>query len=208
MAAKLTKVAKDKKAKLAERLEAVQAVAKGRNALLIKPLAQVIRTDSAITVRKAAIGALSVQPAQKARPAILNELRAEDQAPEITAALVTALGAAGYQPADWPRIEPIFARDFGEKHTQVQKAILALVIATEEKQAWRLLVAHLDEPIPADVDAADNPPAEYWERRWKAWRAWRADVKEALFTLTGQRFSSSKEARTWIDANGARIGLR
>ncbi len=71
-----------------------------------------------------------------------------------------------------------------------------------------MLLNHIDEPAPVDVDAASNPPASYWEKRWKAWRLWRDDVKEALYALTGQRFSSGKEARTWIRVNGARQGLK
>ena len=90
----------------------------------------------------------------------------------------------------------------------MQKAILQLVIDCTEKQAWRLLTEHIDEPGPVDVDSPSNPPAEYWESRWKAWRAWRADVKEALFALTGQRFGSGKEAKTWIRANGKKVGIR
>ena len=74
--------------------------------------------------------------------------------------------------------------------------------ANKEKQAWKLVVEHIDEPYPEEIDPLSNPPAEYWERRWKAWRIWRSDAKEALFAITGQRFSSKKEAKVWIRANG------
>ena len=45
---------------------------------------------------------------------------------------------------------------------EVQKMMWRIV----QKKAWKLLVRHIDEPVPEDVDAAANPPAEYWERRW------------------------------------------
>jgi hypothetical protein len=71
----------------------------------------------------------------------------------------------------------------------------------KELEALDLLLENLDEPAPANVDDPSNPPAEYWEMRWKAWRSWRDDVKEALFAITGQRFNTSAEAREWLDKN-------
>jgi hypothetical protein len=131
-------------------------------------------------VAKTAALLLGNQPEKPARPALLSLLkdRRIRESPELLAALITSLSRADYRPRDWKQIEGLFDRDFNAKYAAVQQAILALVITVKEKQAWRLLLDHFDEPTATFVDAADNPPAEYWERRWKAWRVWRADVKE------------------------------
>jgi hypothetical protein len=54
------------------------------------------------------------------------------------------------------------------------------------------------------VHDGDNPPQEYWEARWKAWAVWKGRVKEALFAITGQRFSTAAEARAWLKQNPLR----
>jgi hypothetical protein len=83
----------------------------------------------------------------------------------------------------------------------VQEAILELVIAHKETQALPMLLRNTDEPAPANVEAADNPPAEYWEARWKSWAVWKGKVKDALFELTGQRFTTAAEAQAWLKKN-------
>jgi hypothetical protein len=72
----------------------------------------------------------------------------------------------------------------------------------------KLLVDNLDEPAPADPNAADNPPAEYWEKRYKAWKVWNKDVRAALQTITGQDFQNSEQARKWLRRNAAGIGIK
>jgi HEAT repeat protein len=197
----------DKSTPLANRLAAVEALEKVAHEQLVRPLAQVVQRDPAITVQRAAARALGSQPSAKARPALLTLLADGEvgDRPETVADLIRALDRAGYEPKDWSRLERAFERDFGEKHIPKQKALLALVANHKEVQAVDLLVRNLDQPEPADVHAADNPPAEYWEQRWKAWRAWHEDVRAALFTITGQRFGSAAEARAWLEKNGSRL---
>ena len=86
-------------------------------------------------------------------------------------------------------------------HMSDAEAMLELAKEHQEPKALPLLLRHLDEPTPANVDAADNPPKEYWEARWKSWSAWRAKVAEAVFAITGQRFSSAQEAKAWLAKN-------
>ena len=201
------KHARNKKVRLADRVKAVEELGSASHKLLVTPLVKAVRADKSLVVRKTAAAALGHQPAKQTRPQLL-KLLDEKRAPEVLAVLIDSLSSAGYHPRDWKTIERLFEKDFGEKYVAVQQSVLRLAVAHEEKQSWRLLSRHLDEPMPVDVDAPDNPPAEYWERRWKAWRIWRADVKEALFALTGQRFSSQKETKLWIKKNGARLGLK
>ena len=202
------KSARDKEARLAQRVKAVQALGKGRHKLLVKPLATAARKDPSMTVRKTAAQLLGHQPEKEARRALLKLIEGKDRPPEVLAPLITSLSSAGYQSRDWKKLEDLFALDFNEKYTAVQQAILKLVTAHKEKKAWKLLIEHIDEPAPVEIEPLSNPPAEYWERRWKAWRVWRSDAKEALFVITGQRFSSKQEAKAWIRENGAKVGLK
>lgn len=208
-AKELERALRDRDAGLADRMRAIEAVAQGRNRLLVKPLAKVLQHDESVVLRKRAAELIAQQPPEAARPVLVGMLRQRDDQtePAVVTALVRGLSKC-YDSHDWPTVEEQFARAFGPDYVALQQAILDLVIEHEEKQAWKLLVEHLDEPIPRDVHGAENPPAEYWEKRWKAWWVWRGQVKEALFVITGQRFSTSEEARAWIRANGAEHGLR
>lgn len=206
--AAFNKTARDKKARLAQRVEAVHALGQGQHKLLVKPLAAVAQQDTSMTVRKAAAQLLGRQPGKEARAALVKLIEVRDQEPEVLAALITSLSTAGYTSGDWKKLEGLFERDFNEKYTAVQKALLELVTAHKEKQAWKLLLEHIDEPQPEEIADLSNPPADYWERRWKAWRIWRSDAKEALFVITGQRFSGKQEAKIWIRENGAKVGLK
>jgi hypothetical protein len=198
-----------KEQKLADRLAAVEALAVGSNKLLVKPLQEVVLRDKGLTVRRLAAAALGEQPPAASKPVITSLLKdsAVRDAPTLCATLVGSLLRAGYVPADWALLQDLFEKDFTAEHVALQQAILRVAVAHKEKQSLKLLLRHLDEPIPEDVDAAHNPPKEYWEKRWKAWRAWRDDVAQALFQVSGQRFHSSKEARAWLRENGNKAGL-
>lgn len=196
---------------LRDRMEAVEALAAGRNARLVEPLAKVVKVEKAITVRKAAADALGHQPEKETRRAIFvlladNELH---DVPQVQASLVNALSKAGYERGrDWEHLDGLFERSFEPERIPLQQAILRLVATHEEFDALDLLVDNLGEPVPADVHDPSNPPAEYWEARWKAWSSWRGEVKDALLRITGQRFSTAEEARVWIKKNEAELRRR
>ena len=191
------------KPSMAKRLTAVEALVVGANKSMVKPLVAVVVSDKSVLVRRRAAEFLSLQPAKQTQPAILQLLdndRVKDTAP-VMAALITGLSRVGYRAKDWRKIRALFERDYSADRVQLQEAVLDLVIEHKEKKATKLLLDNLDEPIPVDVDSPHNPPASYWEARWKAWRAWRPRVKEALFAITGQRFSTAEEARNWLRKN-------
>lgn len=207
--AKLRPAPKAPKLTLAQRVEQLDALAAMQHKTLVRPLAELVRTEKAATARKAAAQALMNQASGDAHASVI-ALFADDSvkdAPLIASVLVDGLAKQGYVPSDWEAIERLFERDFLPERAKLQRSILGLVAKHKEKQAIKLLLNHLDEPIPADIDGAANPPAEYWEKRWKAWNGWRGEVSEALFAITGQRFSTSKEAKVWLRANGRRLGL-
>lgn len=191
---------------MAARNQALDQLAGGANAQLVKPLAQVVQTDESIVLRKRAAELLGNQPVDKTNAVILRLLEDGKVAstPPVQAELVRALSRCGYEAKHWKQIDDLFERDYDPARVAVHEAILDLVIAHEEVQALPLLLRNLDEPVPQNVDAAHNPPAEYWKARWTSWSAWRGKVKDALFAVTGQRFSTAAEAKAWLDKNPVR----
>ncbi len=196
---------------LKDKLAAIARLDAGRNDKLVAPLANVVLRERAITVRKAAAEALAHQPAKQCKPQILRLLgdtRMND-APEVQGTLVESLARVGYEcKRDWEAIGRLFEADYGPERIPLQRAILGIVKDNRELEALDMLVRNLGEPVPENPDDAGNPPAEYWEKRWKSWQVWRGDVKETLLTLTGQRFSTAKEAKDWIAANRSKLEKR
>jgi hypothetical protein len=188
---------------MGERNKALDGIAGGSNKLLCKPLATVVETEKSVVIRKRAAELLANQPVADANPTIqklLESARVTSNLP-VTAALVRSLSNCGYASAQWPKIEGLFERDYSAERVPLQEELLKLVEKHKEEKALQLLLRNIDEPAPKNVEEGSNPPAEYWEARWKAWHAWRGKVKDALFAITGQRFSTSKEAQDWLKQN-------
>ena len=188
---------------MAQKNQALDKLATGSNVLLLKPLAEIVEKDKSVVIRKRAAELVANQPPKEANATIrklLKSARVGSQ-PAVTAELVRGLARTGYDTTQWHEVEGIFERAYEPECVPLQEAILELVVKHKEKEAVPLLLRNLDEPTPQNVDHADNPPAEYWEARWKAWSAWRGKVKDALFTITGQRFSTAAEATAWLKQN-------
>lgn len=188
---------------MAQKSRALEALAEGSHATLVAPLVKLVETEKSVVLKKRAAELLGNQPATAANPAIVKLLakaKVTEQLP-VCAELVRGLARTDYQGTQWKAIEPLFEADFAVERVPVQEAILDLATKKLEAQALPLLLRHLDEPIPSDVDGAANPPKEYWEARWKSWSVWRSRVKDAVFAITGQRFSTAAEAKTWLDKN-------
>jgi len=197
-----TKLAKGNPS-MADKNRGLAALAEGSNKLLVKPLVAVVETDKSIVLRKRAAELLANQPKAEANAAIRKLLKGGKAAayPTVMAELVKGLSRCGYEPSQWNEIDGLFEREYHVDRVVVQEAILELVIAHKETQALPMLLRNTDEPAPASVEAADNPPAEYWEARWKSWAVWKGKVKDALFALTGQRFTTAAEAKAWLKKN-------
>ena len=188
---------------IADKNRALDGLAEGANKLLVRPLGAVVETDKSVIVRKRAVELLALQPVGDSHPEIVRLLKSNgtQSQPAVQAALVGALAQCGYQTADWAAVGRLFGPDYAAERVPLQEAILGLAAEHKEKQSLELLLDNLDEPLPQNVDAANNPPASYWEARWKAWKAWREKVKDALFALTGQRFGAAAEAKAWLAKN-------
>lgn len=197
------KAVKPKKASMAVRKRALDGLVGGQNALLIKPLRKFIEKDSSVVLRKQAIGMLADQPASRVHSQVLTLLKNARVTgnPQVHGALIRALSNAGYESSDWKAIADVFESDYDTERVPVHEAVLELVTKHKEQQAIPLLLRNIDEPNPENVDSASNPPKEYWKARWHSWAAWKAKVKDALFAITGQRFSTGKEAKAWLRKN-------
>ncbi len=201
-AAELGKVMKGK-ATMREKTQALDAVAKGSNKLLIKPLVKVVEEDKSLLVRQRAAALLANQPTKDANEAVRKLLKNArvGSHPVVQAELIRSLAKCGYDARQWDAIDDLFEQEYAAERVTLQEAILDLVAQHKEKQALPMLLRNFDEPAPKDVHDGSNPPAEYWEARWKAWAAWRSKVKETVFAITGQRFTSATEASEWLKKN-------
>lgn len=197
------KALKPKKVSMADRKRALTELKGGKSMHLIKPLQKFIETDHSIVLKREAVDMLGDQPEQRAKKAVLKLLgnaRVTGN-PQVQAGLIRALSKTGYTGKDWKEIDDVFESDYDNERIPVHEAILELVKTHKEKQAVKLLLRNMDEPSAKNVDAADNPPAEYWKARWHSWAAWKTKVKEAMKAITGQDFSNAKEAKAWLKKN-------
>lgn len=193
-------------ASMAEKSRALDKVADRSHERLLKPLAELVEKDKSVTLRKRAAELLRHQPVDAANAVIRKLLgnRRVQSHPGVMAELVRSLSHRGYTARQWGEIADLFMQGYEPERVPLQEALLDLITQHAEKQAVELLLQNLDEPAPEDEHDPANPPAEYWEARWKAWATWKDKVKEALFAITGQRFSTAAEARAWLAKNPLR----
>lgn len=199
---------KASKKSLKGRLEAVQTLGRHKNNLLVRPLLTVAKSDKAKTVRQEAVKALGKQPSKRARPTLTNLLNKSSimKEPAMTAAIVRAISNNCYDGRDWNKFQKMFNQaETNNKAADAQRAILEAAGKHKEVDAIRLLVDNIDPPEPAWVDDPSNPPASYWEARYKNWRKWNSQVASSLYQITGQRFGTAKEARVWLKKNLKKI---
>lgn len=196
-----------KKAGLAQRLQGVELLGTRQHEQLAIELKKVIDRDPEQLVRAEAAKVLGTQRFDKTNALILASLAAarakQDQI--VSLALLDAIEGLGYDGKFFDELTKLFAAETTE--ARVQQRIIKLFDAGKEKRAFKLLVDNLNEPQPADVHAADNPPAEYWERRWKNWSAWKTDVAVALKNLTGVEFKEAEFYKRWARKEGRKLGL-
>lgn len=189
---------------MAERKAALDTLVGGKSARLVDPLREFIETDHSVVLKRQAVEMLAKQPQREAKKAVLALLKNGKVCanPQVQAGLVRALGETGYEAKDWKSIDDVFEADYDTERVPVHEAILDLIVEHKEVQGVPLLLRNFDEPTPGNVDAGDNPPAEYWKARWHSWSAWKGKVKEALRALTGQEFANAAEAAAWIKSHG------
>ncbi|MBK9384174.1 MAG: hypothetical protein IPN34_05055 [Planctomycetes bacterium] len=197
-----------KSADLGRRLEAVKKLSTHRSDRLAVELQKVVLADPNPIVRADAAKALGRQDGAKAKAGIaacLKGLQGEEQQ-VVLLALLDALLFEAYDPAHFDILAPLFDKD--STPPAVQQRIVRLFGKGKEKRAFRLFVDNLNEPIPENVDDGANPPASYWEMRWKKWDVWRLDVAKALKELTGVEFKEKKFYKEWAKGEGKTLGFK
>jgi hypothetical protein len=201
------KALKPKKVSMVERKRALDGLVGGISEQLIKPLQQFVEKDSSVVLRKQAVEMLADQPKDRARTVILKLLKnARVTAnPQVHAGLIRGLNKVGYSRKEYKVIAEVLESDYDTERVPVHEAILDLVKDHAEQQAIPMLLRNIGEPNAADVNSAENPPAEYWKARWHSWSVWKGKVKDALFAITGQRFSTAKEAKSWLAKNKGKL---
>lgn len=140
------------------------------------------------------------------------ELRKER--PKALAAVILALGKVEYQKFEGE----VFSEFKRAGDTEVARACVRYfgLIKTKDMSIVRRLCNELSSPEPANVDAASNPPAGYWEQRWKIWNAIRRDVSWSLQEITGQVFkpsegehpSDERKALEYVKEHAKELGLK
>jgi hypothetical protein len=197
-----------KSADLGRRIEAVKKLSTHRSERLAAELQKVVLADPNPIVRAEAAKSLGRQDGAKAKAGIsacLKGLQGEEQQ-VVMLALLDSLLLEAYEPAYFEILEPLFEKEATQP--AVQQRIVRLFGKGKEKRAFRLLVDNLNEPAPENVDDPANPPASYWEMRWKKWDVWRLDVAKALKELTGVEFKEKKFYREWAKGEGKKLGFK
>ncbi len=158
------------------------------------------------TVAVAAIAAVGRQShaAKAAGKKVMGVLKSDKRTAVICASLVT-LGRLGYKRADGIKMAERFHRkDTGERH----KAAARYFGYIKHKEAFRKLAEHLDEPFPANPNSPTNPPAAWWEARYKEWQSNVSFTRWAISQLIpDETFETESEAKQWAESEGSKHGI-
>jgi hypothetical protein len=191
----------------AEAAPAFDAIAGKAHAAFEAPLVRLLsHADARVAARAAR--ELGARAGEKTGAALAKAYAAEGKRPDVRGAILEAMGAAGIalDPKAYDDVRSTWKLRLAETAFTPWYAGVARYFAAvrTDKRPCRLLAELLDEPLASGsvVDAA-NPPAEWWERRWKQWNAVRPEVEKALLAITGQTFHTSAEAKEWFAKNPA-----
>jgi len=150
----------------------------------------------------------------RALSAALADRRRRKERPASTAAVILSLGRLEhgrveldvyrlYKSLPAPELASACVRYFG-------------LVRTKNESIVRTLCEELSAPAPANVNSPTNPPAAFWEKRWKIWNATRRDVSWALLRITGQVFQptegehpgDTQKALDYVKEHAKELGLR
>ncbi len=134
--------------------------------------------------------------------------------PKALAAIILALGEIGQRKVE----SDVFSEFKSAKDPEVARACVRYfgTIRTKDYSIVRRLCNELSAPAPANVDSATNPPAAYWEQRWKIWNGIRRDISWSLKQITGQVFkpsegehpSDERKALAYVKQHKKELGLK
>ncbi|MHC4224925.1 MAG: hypothetical protein ACYSX0_07545 [Planctomycetota bacterium] len=163
--------------------------------------------DKSYKVAVAAVVACARQSSDREATAagFLAQLKKEKRT-NVICALLVGMGRLEYTSkkaykvaADW----------YGKKNMEALKASARYFGYIQSKRSFRLLAEKLDYPRPEKVDDPENPPAEWWEERYKEWESYVPQIRWALGRIVpGETFETTKEAKDWAKAEGAEHGIK
>jgi len=121
----------------------------------------------------------------------------------VLCAAMVGMGVLGYTRA-YDEVKKFYRKDTGE----LRKAAARYFGYTKAKEAFRMLAEDLAEPVATNPNDPNNPPASWWEERWKAWKANEKAIHWALSQLVeGETFETTAEAKKWAEAHGKEHGI-
>ncbi len=187
------------------RMETLKQLTSVQSEVLVKPMAGLLK-DKDLQIAIHAIHVLEVQPYDSARSALLSFLRNDRIGHDETLGreAVRALGKLGYGNAGYAQLRKLF------DHTRpvIKREILLAFAANKDKRAFSLLVDTLEEPIPASVDAASNPPAAYWKEKYQLWQLLRIPAQRSLTEISGVTLKDAEAYREWAKSgDGKKLGF-
>jgi hypothetical protein len=188
-------------------LEEVEAAGRVQHASLVPVLKKIMLHGGIVdAVKIKAANSLQAQPkkaACKVAMELLRDTRFQEQG-SLSAPMIRLMSHHGAPKKFWAYMR----RRFLTLGTLGQQALLEHIGSSRDWDSARLLLENIDQPSPADVDAADNPPAEYWKKRYDKWARCKPQVRNACEKLFGQSFTTRKEANAWLAKRGGLNKLR
>jgi hypothetical protein len=192
MLAKLDEGLKSKDTK--ERVKALEPFLSARHKSFVAPLAAQF-AKGPVETRVVAARALGVQRYDPARVALTRVLTNKKIEPEVLAAAVEGLGTAQAKGTAKTVID-LFENESVDP--MVKKEVIRALGTWKDPAHVEFLGKQLDEPAPANPDSPSNPPAAYWEKRWKEWNTYKDDVQWALKEITGKSLRTQQEVKDWL----------
>ena len=158
-------------------------------------------------VEVAAVKLLGTQRDEVARKALLKIAKwSRNYKPHLGPEAVKSLGYVGYGgKRGFNQLLDLF---YAVKDNKVKRNIIKTFGQQKEKLAVPLLIALLDEPKPGSANAASNPPASFWQARYKDWRYLSATTVRSLEAIIGRRFFKSEDALKWVKTEGKKLGIK
>ncbi|MDJ0520757.1 MAG: hypothetical protein QNJ90_01640 [Planctomycetota bacterium] len=214
LAAEIKKISKKKNA--TEVLPVLEKIENLQHKEFEKPLLKLLKHPSSLVSLKVAAmweWRNHKKVAKKVWAATFGDRKVNKKRYQVKAIVLKSWPRAGLTLNDkqFDEVERSWRWIIGNPNPTLAPALAAMadyVRIAKDKRLCRRLAEELDEPMATNVNSGSNPPADWWERRWKMWKEAKPAVVEALKALTGQEFDKTAEAKKWFEANEKTFGFK